>query len=329
MLKTKSEKRSGIGVIVGRFQVPELTEGHRDLLDSVVERHDAVMIVLGLAVIKASKNNPLDFESRRHLIQSTYPNIKVMYLHDNPSDQVWVKSLDDLIRMSAPATSIVTLYGSRNSFLETYKKQNGSFNNEELEPDKIASGTKIREITGVAVKGSEDFRRGVIWATQNQYDKIFSTVDIAAYKLNNDKKIDKILFAKKNIDGGLLRFIGGFVEPNYDDQGKGTYLEDQARKELEEEASVSIKGLHYLGSFLINDWRYRAEKDKIVTILFIGEIGGEVPIAGDDVDGLEWITVNQLDGYDFIITRVVDIHQKLIHAVKRFVKMYNNEGVVL
>ena len=60
MLQTKDEQiiKSGIGIIVGRFQVSSLHPGHVDLIDSVRFRHNKVIIVLGSSPLKATKNNP-------------------------------------------------------------------------------------------------------------------------------------------------------------------------------------------------------------------------------------------------------------------------------
>ena len=52
-------KKADIGVIVGRFQVHDLTEGHRDLIDTVANRHDKVIVFLGTPRdSKLTRNNP-------------------------------------------------------------------------------------------------------------------------------------------------------------------------------------------------------------------------------------------------------------------------------
>lgn len=334
MLETKEEKKAkaGIGVIVGRFHVPVLSEGHKELIESVIERHDAVMIILGLAPVKATKNNPLDYETRRIMIQTQYPNIKVMYLNDNPSNVDWVKGLDRLIETNTPPESKVTLYGSRESFLEVYKTNNGKNAFKILEPNKIVSGTRIRECVATEVKGSDDFRRGVIWATQNQYDKMFVTVDIAPFKLDESGKIERVLFASKKEDQGKLRFIGGFTQPGIEGIPKGKVFEYNARRETREEAGIELGELTYLGSFHISDWRYRSEKDKITTTLFTGEVISGNPEPMDDIDSLEWVSVNELSSsawhdksthvYGFM-HRVAELHRPLVESFIGFVIEYN------
>ena len=315
MLSAKEERveKHGIGIIVGRFHVPALTEGHKDLIESVIARHDATMIVLGLAPIKATKSNPLDFETRRLLIHTSYPNVKVMYINDNPSNSEWIKALDKLIDTNTPPNAKVTLYGSRESFLETYQT-GGKYKWTILEPDKIVSGTKIREVAALESRGTEDFRRGVIWATQNQYDKVYTTVDVVPFKRDEKGFIDKILFAGKKEDLGKLRFIGGFTDPKYNDEGKGDCLEYHARREAEEESHAKLGDLTYLGSFHIPDWRYRSEKDKINTTLFMGEVLNSDLVPDDDIDVLQWVHVDDIKEFTFR-DKVVPFHHNLLRAV--------------
>ena len=51
-----------VGVIVARFQVPELHVGHQYLVGYVCERHQDVCIILGVA--KASSTNNLIYYPR-------------------------------------------------------------------------------------------------------------------------------------------------------------------------------------------------------------------------------------------------------------------------
>ena len=62
-----------VGVIVGRFQVPELHPGHIDLIQTVCDAHDKVVIFLGLSPLMVTRENPLDFESRKQMILAKFP----------------------------------------------------------------------------------------------------------------------------------------------------------------------------------------------------------------------------------------------------------------
>ena len=112
-----------IGVLVGRFQVHELHAAHRELIDFVVEQHDKVVILLGIAPIPGSTANPLDFESRKQMIQADYPDVNILYIRDEGTDEQWSKELDKIVNtVGLPGQSAV-LYGGRDSFIEHYSGQ--------------------------------------------------------------------------------------------------------------------------------------------------------------------------------------------------------------
>jgi nicotinamide mononucleotide adenylyltransferase len=63
-MKTTSDTR--VGVLIGRFQVPELTEGHKKIIDYVQEHHSQVVILLGRPDgVRSTKRNPFDHPTRR------------------------------------------------------------------------------------------------------------------------------------------------------------------------------------------------------------------------------------------------------------------------
>ena len=72
-----------VGVIVGRFQVPSLHEAHRELIQSVVNKHPRTIIFLGVSPVPTSRNNPLDFETRRRMIQDEFPEVEILYIKDS------------------------------------------------------------------------------------------------------------------------------------------------------------------------------------------------------------------------------------------------------
>lgn len=66
------------GVLIGRFQVHTLHEGHRAIIDQVCANHKKVIIFLGVPVISNTKSNPLDFATRKAMIQQLYPNVVIL-----------------------------------------------------------------------------------------------------------------------------------------------------------------------------------------------------------------------------------------------------------
>lgn len=124
------------GAIVARFQVPELHAGHIHLIDTVKEKCDQVIILLGCTE-KPDERNILSFEVREDMIYETYSDYYVDKIKDHREDNLWNEHLDAIL----DEWPNVTLYGSRDSFLKFYK---GRYPTEYIEPFDMISGTEIR-----------------------------------------------------------------------------------------------------------------------------------------------------------------------------------------
>ena len=115
-------KLGTVGVIVARFQVPELHAGHWHLITHVCERHEDVCIVLGARKGVRTKRDPLTFGERETMVRQAFPgqSLIVKPLSDHPfSREMWSKNLDALMRATFPNQGVV-LYGSRGSFIPLY-----------------------------------------------------------------------------------------------------------------------------------------------------------------------------------------------------------------
>lgn len=299
-MKEKTPK-ADVGVIVGRFQVPELHEAHIELIQSVIEKHPKVIIFLGLSPCKTTYNNPLDFEARKQMILQKFPDVNVLYIKDEASDTVWSRKLDAQIGDIIGANQTALLYGSRDSFIGYY---DGKFPTIELESSRIISGTELRKEASNKVKSSPDFRAGVIWAVNNQFPSCFPTVDVAV--IHPETK--KILLARKPSEK-LYRFIGGFASPSSDS------YEQDAKREVREETGLEVNNLVYLGSQLIQDWRYNKEIHKIKTIFFAAQYIYGAPVANDDIAEARWFDLNTLNEND-----LVEEHVPLFFKLEEFVK---------
>ena len=269
-----------VGVIVGRFQVPELHDAHLDLIQTVCEAHDKVIIFLGLAPVRVTRENPLDFEARKQMILEAFPNVIVQYVEDMPSDQVWSRKLDAQIeRLTTPVQTVV-LYGGRDSFIAHYS---GKHPTAELVQDTFISGSEARKrISRKSTKATADFRAGVIWASQSMFPKCHPTVDVAIF--NDD--CTKILLCRKENEKEY-RLVGGFINP-------GDTAEASARREVYEETGLEITDPEYVGSFVIDDWRYRNEVDKITSFLFKAKRFSGTPRPDDDIVECRWFDVKEL-----------------------------------
>src|SRR4051812_4466609 len=101
---------TNIGVLVGRFQTPELHEAHIQLIQEVAGRHQKVLIFLGVSPVPVTRRNPLDFPTRMLMIKKFFPDIVVLPLMDMASDDAWSHQLNEKIREAFPIGTC-TLYG--------------------------------------------------------------------------------------------------------------------------------------------------------------------------------------------------------------------------
>lgn len=291
-----AEPTADCGVIIGRFQVAELHDGHRALIDNVMARHRKVAVLLGVSPLTNSINNPLDFESRKQMLCSAYPSLTVLYVKDVNDDALWSKQVDALVGDWLSPTQTALLYGSRDSFIKSYT---GRFDTYELPTHHTKPGTVYREEIGREARDSEDFRRGVIWASRNRYPISYQTVDVAIF---NEGYTQMLLGQKKNETG--WRLIGGFADPN------SPSLEDDARREVMEECGAKLLRLSYVRSAIVDDWRYQGEPDCIKTALFVATTADTDLVAGDDIERVCWFSRAELDPTSQ--WRIIDIHRDLV-----------------
>ena len=278
------EKTYPIGALVGRFQVHELHEAHKYLIDQVAKNHKKVVLFLGVPKVVGTKKNPLDFDSRKRMIQHHYPDIVILSLPDFGDDRRWSSELDKRVKEVYPIGDIL-LYGGRDSFIPYYKKGGGQFDCEELnEYGTFVSGTEVRKMVSEEVKDSVDFRAGVIYQSYNQYPKVHPCVDVAI--TDNDK----VLLAKRPYEDAW-RFIGGFSRPT------DSSYEHTARRKISEDAgsNLSITNLTYIGSIQVPDWRYQSEEDKIMCILYKTTKGWGRIEPSDDVSELKFFNIEDLN----------------------------------
>lgn len=284
MKEKTANKPTDVGVIVGRFHVHELHEAHIDLIKSVCDRHDRVLLFLGNSLIRNTLKNPLDYRARRAMINEQFPNVEVGYINDIPGDDAkWSKNLDKMIGEQLLPLQTVTLYGSRDSFIKSY---HGKHNVCELEATTFISGTEVRRRVCNNYAPTKDYRAGMIAATAYRYPTAYQTVDIAVV---NDR--GELLLARKP-EEKKWRFIGGFSDP------RNASLEDDARREVAEESKVEVDGVQYIGSTLIDDPRYRGEVDKIKTAFFIAKYVFGRPEGADDIAEVKWVHIGDLNKND-------------------------------
>lgn len=286
-MELKREKYS-VGVIVARFQINKLHEAHKELIDTVLKEHPTVLIFLGLSMVKGSTKNPLPFQPRKQMLLEAfppkdYPNLTIGYIEDNRSDEIWSINLDRNISKLISIYDSVVLYGSRDSFLSSYK---GRFPTRELASNRHVSGTAIREELSKVPQSDPLFRAGAIWHSYQRYPSVFPTVDVAC--IHDDG--EEVLLIKKPGEA-KWRFPGGFASPN------DASFEEAADRELQEETGMIMSrfSTEYLGSFKIDDWRYKNEVDKIITNFYFtirNPMAGPIR-ANDDASEAAWVNIKK------------------------------------
>lgn len=290
-----------VGVLVGRFQVPSLHDGHHDVLEFVADRHDKVILFLGInGSGQSTRMNPLDFQAREQMIRDFYPEFTILYIEDQASDKYWSQFLDRQIAAQTSASQTVMLYGSRDSFLSHYK---GKHPTTELEAEQKISGTEIRnEVKRNRPKNSQEWREGVVAGAFAKFPVNYVTVDIGIFNENETE----ILLGQKEFET-KWRLPGGFTEAT-----SGS-LEEDARREVMQETNLSVTDPVYVGSYRINDWRYRSEVDKVMTTLFRCRVQFGKAEGGDDLPRVKWFKLAELD----LERDVMPSHHHLVQALTK------------
>jgi bifunctional NMN adenylyltransferase/nudix hydrolase len=293
------------GVIVGRFQVNDLHDGHMELFRQVRARHTAIIVFVGEHPAGLTVDNPLDFPVRQRMIQAKFPEFTVLPLADQRDDENWSKSLDRAIAtVTSGGFGDVTLYGGRDSFVPHYS---GRYKPVDLvlplETQKI-TGTDIRKEFSNKVIESPEFRAGMIYAASHLWPQLLPCVDIAI--LSSDRT--EVLLGRKPGEN-KFRFIGGHAEKRH-----GSY-EAGARSETLEEAGLDPNAMEYIGSAVIPDWRYRTSDRGIMTAFFATTTMSMAATAGDDIEEVAWFDLDKLTTF-----QMIEEHMELLIMLQKYLK---------
>lgn len=296
-----------VGVIIGRFQTNRLHEGHINLISHVLSNHKKTIILLGVSRVQNTKKNPLDFASRKAMIQKLFPSVMILPIMDQRYNEKWSQDVDNAISLPFGEKKAI-IYGSRDSFIPFYSGKNHVI---ELESSQDHNATNIRAEVAKETLDSSEFRAGVIYSTFNQRPVTYPTVDVVVH----DGK-GNILLAKKPHEQ-YWRFVGGFV-----DRTDKSY-EEAAFRELAEETggNLNVTNARYIASMMVDDWRYRKEESGIMTTLFLMDKSWGSAKASDDIAEVSWIPIHELSNENGIRTKVMEEHRALMRI---FIdKVYN------
>lgn len=309
-----------VGVTVGRFQVPELTDAHKALLKDLVLLNDTAIVFIGCHAGQNTPSNPLSYDLRKNIVADylaflqkefrlEWVKIIIKPIHDRQNDSEWSEHLDSLIDDMTGKEDDVNLYCSRLGFLESYT---GKYNGIRLDIRMPDSGTQIRESLKQLpeiydVEHRKMFASGMIHQMNNLYRSPFMTVDIGVIDVDPDGNIRLLLGRKKG--QSMLRFPGGFVDCS------DLSVREAAIRELSEEVpGLDIFRLTEMGVFRIDDWRYAKDGIPIFTHFFMAGKKYDDPIfvfAGDDLAEVDMYRLNEIK----VDLEVVPEHRHLISVL--------------
>lgn len=168
------------GIIVGRFQVPTLTNGHKHLIKNAALEVDQLIIFIGdtkdgkltphdplpfEARVKSINqfisqviDDPLDFYERKLLSLSKDENIKIFRIVDVGNYPKWVENLDSKIEALRlleiiPEDNEIFIIGSRDSVAQKYKDNGGKFDTIEI--------NELKDSNNISISGTE-YRKNLI-----------------------------------------------------------------------------------------------------------------------------------------------------------------------
>ena len=179
------KEKAKIAVIVGRFQVPQLTSGHFWLIQTAFCNFDKVVILIGDTKVfpngfkRVDSHDPFPYELRAKMISSYIREYipfsmldKLLGIHrfeDVGNLPLWNSKLDDFLETINPDPNSYefVMVGSRDSFATKYSGKNKA-QVLESQLDGI-SGTLARqktfeELSKNLLSKGEEFREGVLWA---------------------------------------------------------------------------------------------------------------------------------------------------------------------
>lgn len=295
-----------VGVVIARFQGPELHEAHQDVLNMALKENKKILVILGNSHLTNTIKDPLDYLTRVRMVQGKYPDAIVTFLKNQETDELWASKIDSIISEHCPFDS-PTLYFGRDSSINSYRDHKGKHSCKEVTSFHEISSTELREASAIVPIDDVGFRKGCIYTAYNKYPSVHPTVDIACLK---DLDTNPQVALGKKHNSPYWRFPGGFFDVRKDES-----FEIAAKRELREEVgAIETSMWQYGGSCLIPDWRYDGVEDMfVITSFFICEYNFGVLKGDDDLPTVAWHNLNDL--FDGKIN-LIKCHQELLEKLK-------------
>lgn len=274
-----------IGVLIGRFQIHALTDGHKYLFAQVAARAHRVLALVGVPPVNGRKRDPLEYGLRARMLQDywteAYPNgpeLIVAPQLDCPDDDEWAGRIDQTIDALAPGYNAI-VYCGPDGCGPLYRAAAGRWPIEQIDAIPGHQHATAHR-AALTPRHSEDFRAGVVYASERRFLNPYLVVDVAVFAS------DRILLARKRTDPSeKWRLVGGFVDV-------GEILEHAAAREVLEETGLEVQKLQYVGSATIPDWRYRGTPETLISACFIAQYVFGTPKATDDIESVRWFALD-------------------------------------
>lgn len=290
-----------VGIIVGRFESRRLTPGHVHLINTALLQNDEVVLFVGEGSVVNGMKYPIPYIWRQSMILSDNRvltagrRLTIRPIKDRGDNEAWCKALqEEVSNIVDVSNSILRCYGSRDStFLSAFAEAGVEVEQVQILPLQQFSASEEREqISKQFPSGRESddqVREGMIMAAYSRYAEVKSTVDIIILDRDENRTLGVWLGRKK--EQKLFRLIGGYTDPD------SNCDEEDAIREAEEETNLIVDDLEYVGNTKVDDYRYRGERDKIRTRLFVGKVVGstnnEGPRAKDDIEEIKFVTMDE------------------------------------
>lgn len=305
--------KTSVGVIIGRFQTPELHEGHKALMTQA-QKHSKQLVCVGIAKVSGTPNNPLDYPTIEQMIKEQYPKAIVMPLRDQPTNKEWTKKLNEIIQTMFSTDSVTIYCGRANSQSSVQSGYQGPHKLVEIDEVPNVSATNLRKAVGRSFDTSKAFRHGVIYGATNQFTRCDPVVDVCIWQ-QNEKGIFILLGSRDNEDG-KLRLPGGHI--NADDLDGM----QSAKREVMEETGLEVSDLQILGQYRVIS--RDAPGYAMFTTLYLAKYVFGSAQANDDLDGCIWIDIDKASNFLY-----ADDHEKLVKlSIEAIQKLtYNKTGM--
>lgn len=300
---TATAQGNGAAVVIGSFAHGGFSPYEKDFISWINSQgFDKVHVLITAGAVQCTIEHPLTpavvAASLRGAGISNLGSIDVV--GSQATDEDWVIGVRTAVSGIGSESSKTVLIGNRLEGLLTEKALYPCTVNV-FQPTRFYKAAEPQASQLMAGTLADAVRYGMETAAARHYPTSYQTVDVAI--INPEKQVVYMCHKKP---GDLPRFVGGFVDPS------DKSLDHAAMRECLEETGCDVIHLEMIGTYRIDDTRYRFEKDKILTALFVGTTR-DTPVPADDICEIEAVPLDRFDDID-----VVPQHEKLRSAVVRY-----------